>query len=129
MANTKPPQLKFYFDTHIAKAVAVQLRLKGVDVVRCEEIGMAEASDDEHLTYATAQGRALVSMDEDFMSRHKRVLTEGLEHGGIFRIHSSLQQRGGIGAIVKALFEYHELIAANAGTLEDDIVNQVIFVK
>jgi hypothetical protein len=35
-------KIKFYTDTHIAKAVAVQLRQKGVDIVRCEEVGMAE---------------------------------------------------------------------------------------
>jgi len=33
--------LQLYTDTHIAKAIAEQLRAHGVDVVRCEEVGMA----------------------------------------------------------------------------------------
>ncbi len=122
-------ELRFYFDTHIAKAVAIQLRLREIDVVRCEEVGMAEASDDEHLAYAAAAGRALVSMDEDFMGRHYRWLEAGHIHAGLFRVESHLQQSGGIGRIVLTLFEYHELIATGAGTLEDDIINQVVFVK
>jgi hypothetical protein len=44
--------LKFYADTHIDKDVAIQLRKKGVDVVRCEDVGMAEADDEAHLDYA-----------------------------------------------------------------------------
>jgi predicted nuclease of predicted toxin-antitoxin system len=59
-------QLRFYFDTHIAKAVATQLRLKGVEVIRCEEVSMAEADDIEHLEYATANRLMLVSHDRDF---------------------------------------------------------------
>jgi hypothetical protein len=40
-----PQPLKLFLDTHIDKQVALQLRAKGVDVVRCEEVGMAESSD------------------------------------------------------------------------------------
>ena len=32
--------IKFYTDTHIARQVAIQLRAKGIDVVRCEDVGM-----------------------------------------------------------------------------------------
>lgn len=101
MASTKPPQLKFYFDTHIAKAVAVQLRLKGMDVMRCEEVGMAEASDIEHLEYAAMEGRAIVSMDKHFPQWHQRWQFEGKTHAGIFRIQNHLQSDEGIGAIVR----------------------------
>jgi predicted nuclease of predicted toxin-antitoxin system len=37
--------LKFYMDTHIPKAVAIQLRNKGIDVVRCEDVGLTESDD------------------------------------------------------------------------------------
>jgi predicted nuclease of predicted toxin-antitoxin system len=40
--------MKLYADTHIPKQVAIQLRQKGVDIVRCEDIGLAEADDNEH---------------------------------------------------------------------------------
>jgi hypothetical protein len=35
--------IKFYADTHIARAVAFQLSQRGFDVIRCEEVGMALA--------------------------------------------------------------------------------------
>lgn len=58
--------LTFYFDTHIAKAVATQLIAKGVQVTRCEAVGMAEASDEDHLDYAANHRHILVSQDDDF---------------------------------------------------------------
>ncbi|MBL8164852.1 MAG: DUF5615 family PIN-like protein [Anaerolineae bacterium] len=62
--------VKFYFDTHIPKAVAIQLRARGVIVIRCEEVGLAEVDDTEHLEYATAEGLTLVSHDRDFWDLH-----------------------------------------------------------
>ncbi|MBL8120166.1 MAG: DUF5615 family PIN-like protein [Anaerolineae bacterium] len=60
--------LKFYADTHVPKAVAIQLRAQGIEVIRCEEIGLAEADDVEHLEYATSQGCTLVSHDLDLFN-------------------------------------------------------------
>ena len=53
----KPTPIAFYTDTHIAKAVALQLRGHGIDVIRCEQVGLADASDVRHLEYATQHGR------------------------------------------------------------------------
>lgn len=58
--------LKFYLDAHIPKQIAVQLRNKGVDVVRCQGVGMDDSTDEEHLKYALKEVRALVSLDRDF---------------------------------------------------------------
>jgi hypothetical protein len=63
-------KLRFYTDTHIPRQVAIQLRMKGIEVVRCEEIGMAEADDESHLTYAAENGLALITKDAGFRSRH-----------------------------------------------------------
>jgi predicted nuclease of predicted toxin-antitoxin system len=78
-----PTAIKFYTDTHIAKAVAVQLRARGIDVVRCEEVGMAEADDDAHLAYATREGRVVITADRDFLRLHKQWQAAGKSHGGI----------------------------------------------
>lgn len=129
MPTDATPPLKLYFDTHIAKAVAVQLRLKGVDVVRCEEVGMAEASDLEHLEYATAEGRVMVSLDSDFVNLHQDWLTDHRRHGGIMRINPDWQGPNYVGAIVKAVLLYYNLIAEGAGTIEDDIIGHLIFVS
>jgi predicted nuclease of predicted toxin-antitoxin system len=63
--------LKFYVDTNVSKAVSDQLRDKGIDIVRCEEFGKATDDDPDHLEFAVAQGRVMVSHDEDFLGWHK----------------------------------------------------------
>src|SRR6266540_1346766 len=52
--------IKFYTDSHIAKAIAVQLRNRSVDIVRCQDVGMDDADDIEHLEYAASQGRTII---------------------------------------------------------------------
>ncbi len=119
--------LVFYFDTHIPEAAAKQLRSKGVEVVRCEEIGQANVTDVEHLQYAAQHGMAMVSHDQDFLRLHQQWLTNGAKHCGIFFLHQELQ--GQVGAIVNALIEYVQLVEYGAATLEDDIINQVIYIR
>lgn len=118
--------LKFYADTHIPKAVTVQLRLRDVDIVRCEEIGMAEATDEAHLRYAAAEGRAMVTHDDDFLVLHATYQEQNIKHSGIMYVQPALQ--GNVGQMVKRLFEYFELIEGGAGTLENDIANQITYI-
>jgi hypothetical protein len=120
--------LKFYTDSHIAKAVAEQLRAKGVDVVRCEEVGMARAKDHEHLSYATREGRAMVTQDKDFLRLNAEWQAAHKPHAGIMYCLPHLKGPKGIGPIVKTCFDYYELIAGGAGTIDTDIANQLIYV-
>ncbi len=115
--------IKYYFDTHIPKAVAIQLRQKGVDVIRCEEVGLAEVDDAEHLEYATSQDRTLVSHDRDFWTHHSEWLEQGLRHTGVVLFSNQLQ--GNIGKLFGELLALFQMIEAGAGTLEKDIYNQV----
>ncbi len=118
-------QLKFYFDTHIPKAVADQLRARGIDVERAEEAGLARARDRVHLRHATSQGRAMVSHDRDFFDLQAEWQAAGEHHSGIFYVPPRLQ--GQIGVMVTALETYAQLIAEAAGTLEADIEDQLIW--
>jgi predicted nuclease of predicted toxin-antitoxin system len=120
----KQTTLKFYTDTHIAKAVAVQLRSRGIEVIRCEEVGLAEADDTEHLEYAVSQRYTLVSHDLDFLNLHAVWSHQGLSHCGI--ILFSRQFQGNIGKLVTDLNEWHSLIAQGAGSVEADIYNTLI---
>lgn len=43
------------------------LRQRGVDVVTTPESGMLGASDEEHLRRASAEGRVMVTQDDDFL--------------------------------------------------------------
>jgi len=109
--------LKFYTDTHIDKQVAIQLRQRGVEVVRCEEVGMAEADDDTHLEYAAHNQMALITKDAGFRSRHFRWLNEGKDHHGIF--FCADRHIAAIGKIVNGCYTFYQLIDEGAGTLED----------
>lgn len=115
--------LKYYFDTHIPKAAAVQLRQRGVQVVRCEEVGLAEAEDVEHLEYATAHNLTLVSHDRDFWTIHGEWLAQNLRHAGVVLFHRQFQ--GQIGKIVIELETLFQMIAGGAGTVEKDVYNEV----
>lgn len=118
--------LKFYTDTHIDKQVAIQLRKHGVDVVRCEEVGMAAASDQEHLEYAAKNGRALITKDDDFIQMHVQWQHEGKDHEGIF--FCPYRDIPAVGLIVRECLYFYEAIEAGAGTIEDDIGNKLYYV-
>ena len=119
--------LKFYTDTHIAKAVATQLRSRGIDIIRCEEVGMATASDAGHLEYATGEGRVMVSQDDDFVRLHAQWQQGGKVHAGIILLPKHLQGEAQISYAVRELLTYYEMIEGHAGTIENDIANRMIF--
>ncbi len=120
---------KFYTDKHIPKAVTSQLRKRGVDIVRCEDVGLDNAEDFSHLEYATAEGRVVVTNDADFVRLHQRWQTEGKEHAGILFCLSHVQGEAGIGIIVNEVIMYHELIAGGAGSVEGDLATKLIYVS
>ena len=45
------------------------LRRRGIDIVRPQEIGLADAADDVHLGYAFRNERVLVTQDAGFILR------------------------------------------------------------
>ena len=90
--------IKFYTDSHIAKAIVVQLRNRGVDIVRCQDVGMSDADDEEHLEYATSQGRSVITSDEDFLVLDAQWRRSGTPHAGI--IYLPPDRKDAIGAIV-----------------------------
>ncbi len=121
--------IKYFTDTNVAKAVAVQLRNRGVDVVRCEEVGMAAANDAQLLAYAAEKSRVMVSHDDDFLNLDRQWRAEGRTHAGIMYVLPHLQGKPNVGRIIAELEEYDQLIGAGAGSLERDIHNRVIFIS
>ena len=87
---------------------------------------MAEASDAEHLAFATDQAWILVSQDADFLALHKRWNVEGRRHGGIMRIPPQFQGEAQISLLVKELIFYYEAEQIGAVSYENEIANQVI---
>ena len=117
--------LKFFADTHIAKQVAIQLNTLGIDVVRCQDVGLEDATDVELLDYAVTHQRAILTKDDDFLTMHSEMQRVDLEHFGIF--YCPYRDRPAIGLIVKACQEYHDLVENGAGTI-GDIKNEVIYI-
>ncbi|MEQ8672511.1 MAG: DUF5615 family PIN-like protein [Aggregatilineales bacterium] len=118
--------LKFYTDTHIPKQVAIQLRERGIEVVRCEEVGMAEAEDKDHLAYAVEHGLSVITKDDDFAKLDDQWKKENRKHTSIF--YSSRTDISAIGIIIKYCVEIVELVNGGAATIEDDIENQVLYI-
>lgn len=115
--------IKFYFDVHIPTAVADQLRIRGVDVVRCQELGMHDASDVEHLERAVLEERTLVSVDSDYYVIAHDWMIQGRNHCGIIRILP--EDQNNVGKIVKSLDFLYKAIEGGAAQLESDVFNTI----
>ncbi len=96
--------VKFYLDEHIARAVARQLRRRGADVRTVSEAGLMGASDEKHLERASAEGRVLVTQDEDFLCLHESASM----HAGIVYF----PQGTAVGELIRGLSLIHEVLYA-----------------
>jgi predicted nuclease of predicted toxin-antitoxin system len=114
--------MKFYLDTHIDKQVAIQLRQRGIEVVRCQDVALDDASDEEHLVYATDHELTLVSKDADFLDIHFEWLQANKAHCGIFLCRD--RQSAAIGKIVTVCYDYYQLVKEDVASL-DEIYKQV----
>jgi|SRR5271157_1474789 len=87
MPNSPAPEALFarlYFDRHMMARLAIDLRGSGYDVLTTEEAGLDTASDEEQLTFATAERRAILTFNiRDFAPLHTRWLAAGQSHAGI----------------------------------------------
>jgi hypothetical protein len=72
-------RIRLYFDEHVPLAVFRALRRRGIDVVRAQDVGLHPAEDEEHLAYATREGRVVMTQDADFLRLH----AAGSQHRGI----------------------------------------------
>lgn len=59
--------IQLHLDEHVAAAVALGLRLRGIAVTTTAEEGLAAATDEQQLAFAAGQGRVLVTHDADFL--------------------------------------------------------------
>ena len=75
--------ITFHLDEHIPPAVAIALRHRGIDVTTTVDAGLVGAEDHQHLDFATAAGRVVITVvitqDADFVRLH----AEGVPHAGI----------------------------------------------
>jgi hypothetical protein len=77
------------------------LRSRGIDVVTAADAGMLRRKDEEHLSWATARGRALYSFNVgDYHEIHAEWISAGRSHAGIIL---SQQKRYSTGEQIRRL--------------------------
>lgn len=91
-------------DVHVPAAITDGLRLRGVDVLTCQDDGRTRASDEELLERAGDLGRVFFTQDQDLLEITARWTGDAREFSGVIYCH---QLAAGIGRIVADL----ELIA------------------
>lgn len=114
--------IRLYLDEDsMDKALLQALRARGVDVTTALEAGMIERDDQEHLDFATAQGRVLYSFNVgDFSRLHSTYLAEDKSHAGIVLAR---QQHYSVGE------QMRRLLKLMASTRADEMTNRVEFLS
>ena len=82
--------MKFHTDEHVAEAVALGLRRRGVDVTTTPELQLLGADDGFQLAMCLREGRVMVSNDADML----RLAASGVEHAGIAYCHNQKYKPG-----------------------------------
>jgi len=71
-------------DADITPKLARALRPRGYDVISAHEVGLAEASDEDHMAFAVAQGRVLLTCNaRDFTPIFEDYWFAGIDHSGV----------------------------------------------
>jgi len=97
------------------------LRVRGVDVATALGEGMIARKDEEHLDYATQQGRAIFSFNRgDFYRLHTQYLKQGKSHAGIILAN---QQQYSVGE------QMRRILRLNAAKTAEDMRNWIEFLS
>jgi predicted nuclease of predicted toxin-antitoxin system len=91
--------MRFHMDEHINPAIANGLRRRGIDVTTTADVGLQGTTDEEHLAFARAERRIIVTHDDDYLRLHQR----DISHAGIAYCR---QQTQSIGEMLRALILY-----------------------
>ncbi len=95
--------VRFHLDEHVADAVAIGLRRRGIDVTTTVDAGLCGGDDPAHLAFARSQSRVIVTHDEDFLALH----AGGASHFGIIYCHQGTRS---VRELIRALLLIHECL-------------------
>jgi hypothetical protein len=70
-------------DVHVLRAITLELRSRGVDVITSQEDNTARLLDPDLLDRATALQRVLVTFDDDLLKEAKRRQVHGIAFAGV----------------------------------------------
>jgi predicted nuclease of predicted toxin-antitoxin system len=84
MPKTDALFVRLYFDRHIKKQLAIDLRQRGFDVLTTEAAAMDTAPDEDQLAFAANENRSIVTFNiRDFAPLHELWAALGKSHAGI----------------------------------------------
>ena len=104
--------VRFDFDNHLPKAVAVELGRHGIDVLTAHQAGRSRLPDDELIRLATADGRALVTHDQDFLRHAVDFQARGEEFTEIVYCDPAVY-KGRPGLLIQDLRTFHGVYTAD----------------
>ena len=110
--------IKLYMDVHVRRAVTIDLRLRGVDILTAQEDGAGEFDDPLLLDRATELGRILFTQDDDLLIEAARRQETGEEFTGVIYGHQ-------LNVTVGQCIEELELIAQ--ATEPEEWMNRVAY--
>ena len=85
---------RFYLDENLSHRLAVLARARGLDVTSAQELGRHGLSDEAQLAYAAADGRCIVSHDdEDLLDWTFRFQASGRAHAGLLIVKWQVRKR------------------------------------
>lgn len=108
-------RIRFYLDENVDNRIAQGLRTREIDVLTTAEAGNRGLKDAEHLDYARAENRVIITQDTDFLVFH----ANGVEHAGI--VYYKPQTRS-IKQVIRTALLIYEILTP------DDMRNHVEFV-
>ncbi len=105
-------RIRFHLDEHVDPAIATALRRAGIDATTTIQAGLRTQNDRAHLRFACAEGRVIVTRDQDFL----RFAAGALDHAGIvfYTANQSIRE------IIEGLILIYEVMLADemAGRVE-----------
>jgi len=112
--------IRLYLDEDsMSHSLAAALRSRGVDLLTALEVVLISVPDEDHLSFASAQGRVIYSHNvRDFYRLHSEFLQRGLSHAGIVLSH---QQQFSVGERMRRLMKVRATLSA------EDMLNRVEF--
>ena len=101
--------VRLYVDADITPKLARALRSREYNVISAHEIGKAEASDEEHMAFAAAQGRTLLTCNaQDFTPLFEDYWFAGRDHSGVI-VSEQLE----LGEILRRVMAFLDSVTAD----------------
>ncbi|MDB5307260.1 MAG: hypothetical protein JWO38_1462 [Gemmataceae bacterium] len=97
--------VRFYLDQNVFGGTVAGLRALEIDVLSAQEAGRCGLPDPDQLAFASAEGRVIVTFDQDYSVLH----AAGVPHAGSGWCHPT---KYSVGQLVRALEILHGVLTA-----------------